>query len=154
MLTYKKLCVNRIDTIKPLWDKLSAYHQGVSEYFRTDFETDNYLTRKEVIKKKEHVQIVIAYYHNKPVGYLIASVNKGEGEIDSLYVDTHYRGSEIGDVLMTVSLEWIKTFSPETIKVSVAYGNQVLSFYEKYGFFPRSIILKENGGYRDECSNR
>lgn len=154
MLTYKQLTVNEIDTIKPLWDKLSAYHTGVSEYFRSDFEEDQYSRRKEIIKKKEHVQITMAFYHKKPVGYLIASVDGNEGEIDSLYVDTHYRGSEIGDELMTRSLTWIKSFEPKSIKVSVAYGNQVLAFYEKYGFFPRSIILKENGGVSDEYSDK
>ncbi len=85
----------------------------------------------------------MAYYHKKPVGYLITSVHKNVGEIESLYVDQHYRGSEIGDELMTRALSWIKSFTPETIKVSVAYGNQVIAFYERYGFFPRSVILKE-----------
>lgn len=154
MLTYKRLSVEELDTIKPLWDKLSTYHEGVSAYFRTDFEKDHYAKRKVIIQNKEHVQIMMAFYHKKPVGYLIASVHHNEGEIDSLYVDTHYRGSEIGDELMTRSLAWIKSFAPESIKVSVAYGNQVLAFYEKYGFFPRSIILKENGGEGYEYGNR
>ncbi len=147
MITYKIIGADAIDIIKPLWDKLSAYHQSVSEHFAKDFEKDNYTKRKKIIQKKDHVQIVLAYYHQKPVGYLIASVDDNEAEIDSLYVETHYRGSEIGDELMKQSLSWIKGFSPEGIKVSVAYGNQVASFYERYGFLPRSIIFKAS----EEC---
>lgn len=142
MITYKKIEIEAIDTIKPLWDKLSAYHKNVSEHFSKDFEEDNYLKRKKVIQEKEEVHILLAYYHHKPVAYLIASIDDAEAEIDSLYVDTHYRGSEIGDELMKQTLQWIKGFSPEAIKVSVAYGNQVSLFYERYGFLPRSIIYK------------
>ncbi|MBN2899334.1 MAG: GNAT family N-acetyltransferase [Clostridia bacterium] len=144
MILYKKVGFDEIDAVKPLWNKLSAYHKTVSEYFSEDFEKDTYGTRKEIISKKEYVQIILAYEGETMIGYIIASMDKKQGEIESLFVDESYRGLEIGDRLMTLSREWIKRFKPESIKVSVAYGNQVISFYEKHGFLPRSIILKDN----------
>lgn len=151
MITYKKVDIDAIDIIKPLWKKLRTYHQGVSEYFTQDFEKDNYVERKKKLLDKENVQIALAYDSTLLVGYLIASIDKKSGEIDSLFVDETYRGKDIGDELMQVSLEWLKSFQPEDIRVSVAYGNQVLSFYEKHGFLPRSVILKESYIERDSA---
>ena len=143
MITYKVTGIESIDIIKPLVAKLSDYHKDISSYFSKDFEVDNYDQKKSLISGKHHVQVTIAHDNNEPVAYLVASVHKNEGVIESLYVDENYRGYEIGDTLMSLSLDWIKKHEPESIKISVAYGNKVLSFYEKFGFYPRSIILKE-----------
>lgn len=143
MITYKKVDIDAIDLVIPLWKKLRTYHKGVSEYFTQDFEKDNYIERKKMLLAKENIQIALAYDSSLLIGYLIASIDSKSGEIESLFVDETYRGMDIGDELMRLSLEWIRSFQPEDIKVSVAYGNQVMAFYEKHGFLPRSVILKE-----------
>ena len=143
MITYKVTGIESIDTIKPLVAKLSDYHKDISSYFSKDFEVDNYDQKKSFISEKQNVQLTIAHDEDEPVAYLVASVHGNEGTIESLYVDDNYRGYAIGDTLMSLSLDWIKKYEPECIKISVAYGNQVLSFYEKFGFYPRSIILKD-----------
>lgn len=143
MITYNIEGIEAIDTIKPLWEKLSDYHKEVSSYFIKDFEGDHYNKRKMLIHDKEQVQITIAHDDEVPIGYIVASVHDDQGEINSLFVDESYRGKDIGHELMTRSLEWIRNFDPEEIKVSVAYGNQVFSFYEKFGLYPRSVILKD-----------
>ncbi len=142
MITYKTEGLEAIDMIKPLWDKLSEHHKDVSSYFSKNFEVDNYIVRKMAICDKDHVQLTIAQDGCHSVGYIVASVDEKQGEINSLFVEEQYRGSDIGNELMMRSLDWIKAFAPEEIKVSVAYGNHVLPFYEKYGFYPRSVILK------------
>lgn len=143
MITYKVAGIESIDIIKPLVKKLCDYHKGISSYFSKEFEVDNYDQRKNLISSKENVQLTIAHKDDEPVAYLVASVDGSEGTIESLYVDDDYRGYAIGDTLMSLSLDWIRKHEPESIKISVAYGNQVLSFYEKFGFYPRSIILKD-----------
>jgi ribosomal protein S18 acetylase RimI-like enzyme len=143
MITYKVTGIESIDIIKPLVAKLSDYHKDISSYFSKDFEVDNYDQKKSFISEKQNVQLTIAHDEDEPIAYLVASVHGNEGTIESLYVDDNYRGYAIGDTLMSLSLDWIKKHEPECIKISVAYGNQVLSFYEKFGFYPRSIILKD-----------
>lgn len=148
MITYKTEGKERLEQIKPLWWKLRDYHRQVSAHFPQDFETDNYTVRKEKLMKKEALQVLLAYDNQTLVGYLLASYDAGTATIESLYVDENYRGQAIGDGLMLASIKWLESFEPEVLQVSVAYGNQVMSFYEKFGFLPRSIILKTSADKR------
>ncbi|WP_408634775.1 GNAT family N-acetyltransferase [Paenibacillus zanthoxyli] len=64
------------------------------------------------------------------------------GELDSIFVLQDYRGYGIGQELMTLSLDWLKTNSAKTIAISVLFGNdEALPFYEKFGFYPRTYVL-------------
>lgn len=143
MITYSEGGIEHLDAIEPLVKKLSDYHKGRSIYFSKDFEKSNFNNRKHQLNLKELVRVMIAYDDFKPIGYLVSSVDQSLGTIESLFVDEDFRGRSIADHMMSATLVWIKSFKPEAITVSVAYGNQVLSFYERYGFFPRSIILKD-----------
>ncbi|MBN2796391.1 MAG: GNAT family N-acetyltransferase [Clostridia bacterium] len=142
MIHYIKAGFEGMMMIKPLWNKLRDYHKHVSQFFTEDFHMDNFQKRAELISNKEHIQILVAYDDETPVGYLIASVHDQQGEIDSLFIEESYRGQEIGEYMMLETIAWMKSFRPTAIVVSVAYGNQVMPFYEKFGFLPRSVILK------------
>lgn len=143
MINYSNGGKEKLEVIQPLFKKLCEHHLETSTYFSKEFEKDQFNERKKAILEKENVQIILANDKDISVGYLVASVHDNQGEIESLYIDENYRGYAIGDTMMTSALKWIKEKEPKTIKVSVAYGNQVLSFYGKYGFYPRSIILKD-----------
>ncbi|WP_367888864.1 GNAT family N-acetyltransferase [Paenibacillus sophorae] len=66
------------------------------------------------------------------------------GELDSIFVLQDFRGSGIGQELMTLSLGWFKTNSIENIAISVLFGNdEALPFYEKFGFYPRTYVLSK-----------
>ncbi len=66
------------------------------------------------------------------------------GEVDSIYVKEGYRSQGIGDQLMKRALIWMEENGTESKKIMVTVGNQeVLAFYQRYGFRPRSIIMEE-----------
>lgn len=44
---------------------------------------------------------------------------------------------------MIGALKWMDENSVKTKRVNVAAGNDVLKFYEKYGFKVRSLILEQ-----------
>lgn len=142
MINYEIGGLELMPKIKPLWQHLSQYHQNVSEYFKEDFFDDKYDLRHDHLQSKSNVHIVLACDNDEPIGYLVSSVHGANGEIDSLFIQQDYRGQAIGETLMMISLDWINSFLPEHIRVSVAVGNQVQSFYEKFGFYPRSMIMK------------
>lgn len=140
--------------IKDMMKALAHYHQGVSTFFSNDFKESQIYDRKLSLMKKDDMRIFIAYEEDYKVGYLVTSVDKKIGHVESLYVDENHRGKAIGDKLMAEGLAWINSKSVDQIHVSVAYGNNVLDFYEKFGLLPRSIILKtgEEAYEKNDCS--
>lgn len=142
------------DELRGMMNALTDYHQGVSTFFSNDFKESQIYDRKQSLLIKDQVKIFIAYEQKVKVGYLMTSIHKGIGCIESLYVDPNHRGKSIGDQLMDRGLNWLKNNAIDQIQVSVAYGNDVLPFYEKFGLYPRSIILKtgEEAYEKDNCS--
>lgn len=43
--------------------------------------------------------------------------------------------------LMNSAMEWFEKNHINEIELTVVYGNDAVSFYEKLGFYPRSIIM-------------
>ncbi len=77
------------------------------------------------------------------VGFCISSIFDGNrGEIDSLFVESVYRGHRIGDRLITSALNWLESNNISDIEIMAYYGNEVvLPFYARYGFEPKKYIL-------------
>ncbi len=134
---------NCLDRIKPLWESLNAYHLSKSTSFKKHFSTFTFERRMETLGRRDHLIAFVAEDNDKPVGYCIASVDGVLGEIDSLFVKEAYRGKGIGEGLMTFGLNWLEEHDCETIRVSIAEGNQdVLDFYRKFGFAERMIVMQ------------
>ncbi|MBN2795198.1 MAG: GNAT family N-acetyltransferase [Clostridia bacterium] len=144
MISYKKGSYDLIDEVKPLWEKLNSHHRANSKYFKTQFEKSSYEKRKKHFNDARHLYIQMAYDEDKRIGYVVASVNEMKvGEIESIFLDENYRGQKIGEVLMENALNWIENQSADRIILGVSVGNeQAFSFYEKFGFYPRTTILQ------------
>jgi ribosomal protein S18 acetylase RimI-like enzyme len=82
---------------------------------------------------------------NQPVGYCVTTISDERvGEIDSIYVEREYRRHRIADTLMKRALSWLDGHSVLRRVLTVAGGNeQVLEFYARYGFYPRSTVLEQ-----------
>lgn len=129
-----------LDEIKELWEELNQLHIEKSVDFKNHYKAFTFAARKESIVR--HIEngallVAIAYCNNLKIGYCISSVVDGIGEIDSIFVKTGYRKSDVGHKLMEMSLDWIKTNAAKKIVVKVSVGNEeVFGFYSKYGFAP------------------
>ena len=127
-----------LDEIKELWEELNQFHIEKSVDFKNHYKAFTFAARKESIVR--HIEngallVAIAYCNNLKIGYCISSVVDGIGEIDSIFVKTGYRKSDVGHKLMEMSLDWIKTNAAKKIVVKVSVGNEeVFGFYSKYGF--------------------
>ena len=129
-----------LDEIKELWEELNQFHIEKSVDFKNHYKAFTFAARKESIVR--HIEngallVAIAYCNNLKIGYCISSVVDGIGEIDSIFVKTGYRKSDVGHKLMEMSLDWMKTNAAKKIVVKVSVGNEeVFGFYSKYGFAP------------------
>ena len=75
--------------------------------------------------------------------YCISKILNGVGEISSIYVEDKFRHIGIGSKLMNVALDWLDSNCVNAITINVAVGNErVLSFYNKFNFFERHLVLK------------
>lgn len=138
-----------LDIIEPLWEELNKHHQKLSPYFKEEYQTMNFARRKATLlvkaaEGKLRIDIAEDSDEKKAVGYCISSVDKdGQGEIDSLFIKTAYRGGGVGDVLVRRALAWFDEHQISNQSIHVAVGNETaFGFYARYGFLPRQTILK------------
>ena len=135
-----------IDIVVPLWEKLNEHHGRLSQNFTYDYPGRTWETRKkEFLGEAADLRIDLAKDTDtgELVGYCVSSITSDKlGEIDSIFVESDYRRSGIGDHLITNALNWMKELSVTRILVQVMVGNEeVHPFYKKYGFLPRTTVM-------------
>jgi len=147
MIEYIDISVEKIDLIKPLWEKLRGHQSESSIDFGIDLKKVTWEKRKkDIISSNRRLKMILVkdLNLNKYIGYCVSSItNQIKGEIDSIYIEMDYRKSGIGSELMKKSLRWFEEEGIEDIYISVVVGNEaVLDFYGKFGFKPRTYYLK------------
>lgn len=140
--------IELLEFVSPLWNKLNSLHKEKSKDFKERYNSFTFEDRKKslIIEEKEIMVVLVKNIKlNKYIGYSISSISKDSiGEIDSIYVDSSYRGLQIGDVLMNKPLEWMHMKDLKKIIIGVASGNEdVFPFYRKFGFYPKVTILEK-----------
>ncbi|MGV8981703.1 GNAT family N-acetyltransferase [Clostridium sp.] len=140
--------INEIVLIKPLWEKLNFVHLDKSIYFKDKFEKFTFDKRvKSIYEKAQSGTIKIDMLWNSEtenyVGYCLSSINDNLGEIESIYIEDHYRKFGLGGKLMESSLKWFELNEITNIQIGVVYSNdEALVFYKRYGFYVGNYILK------------
>jgi [ribosomal protein S5]-alanine N-acetyltransferase len=138
-----------LDLVRPLWQKLNDHHRDISTNFKDHFLTMTFEIRKEELQKKSgdgalHIVLARDRQTGQYVGFSLASLNAEKlGELESIYVEKDYRGTDIGDGLITRVLAWLDQMGAQRITLAVAEGNEnVFNFYRRYRFYPRVTILE------------
>jgi diamine N-acetyltransferase len=132
-----------IGIIKPLWEGLNAHHLLKSTHFKKHFSEFTSEKRMEGLNKRDLLIAYVAQDNNENIGYCIATVDGANGEVDSLFVEAAYRGKGVGEELMSLALKWLEEQKCETVRVSIAEGNEsVLDFYRRFGFMERLTVMQ------------
>lgn len=146
---YREIDPSQIDAIRPLWEKLNAFHVRLSPHFAARRSARTFDGRKAQLLAKAasgklRIDLVCAAPNGDPLGYCVTSLSSdGAGEIDSLFVEQDYRGSGIGTALMRRALAWLDENNATSKVLSVAFGNdRALAFYRQFGFEADSILLR------------
>ena len=145
-ISYIEVDAEELDKIKPLWEKLVEHIKVRSTHFSDWFETRTFEKRKaELMKKSDRgkLHINLAVYGNEYIGYCVSSVCCKTGEIDSIFVEENHRSYGIGGEMMKRALAWMEEEQAESVNIAASIGDEdVLPFYQHYGFFPKRILLK------------
>jgi len=139
-----------LNLIQPLWEKLNQYHLQQKSNFKEHYENFTFPERSKTLLKKSlggemHIGMLKDKESEIMLAYCITTISEDrEGEIDSIYVEKDYRGRGFGDILIKRSLEWMDEEGVKKKTVRVSAGNpEAVSFYEHYGFRPRSLMLEQ-----------
>ena len=133
---------SRLPEIEDLWKELNSHHSQRSSNFKQYFDTLTFQDRLKQLMCKENLSLFAVADTGLFVGYCIVTADRNRGEIDSIYVKASHRGQRIGHELMMRAMEWLRMHDCRETSIYVAEGNeQVLSFYEKYGFSKRFTVM-------------
>jgi len=147
--TLQTVAFKDIDLIRPLWERLNASHAAFSTHFENHFLSMTFEKRKEefaakATKGEVRTDVVVTGANRVIVGYCVSNIVEEIGEIDSLFVEKEYRGGGAGSMLVSASVDWMRSRRVEKITVNVAVGNEkALAFYARFGLFPRLILLTD-----------
>jgi ribosomal protein S18 acetylase RimI-like enzyme len=137
-----------LNKIEPLWQQLNSHHLSRSPYFKDYYRTLTFQDRKRAILQRAlggEVRVDLALNGDTPIAYCVSSIDRAQtGEIDSIFVDTKYRGQGIGRTLMEKAIAWLSSVGAKKKIVSVGVGNeQAYGFYARFGFLPRRTMLEQ-----------
>ncbi|HEY8890319.1 MAG TPA: GNAT family N-acetyltransferase [Clostridium sp.] len=142
----KQITIENIGILRESLDKLHEYHNNKSVYFSGSYPRITFEERIEQYKKnaklgKYRIELLNDRDTSNIVGFCIAYRTKIFGKIEVLFVDEKYRRNGLGIKLMDSAMEWFVENHINEIELTVVYGNEVVSFYEKFGFYLRSSIM-------------
>jgi len=148
---FREVGADGIDAVRALWEKLNLHHARMSPRFGGQLRLRTFDARKQKLLAKADagklwVVVVGDGSDGANVAYCICTVSTdGTGEIDSIFVEEHWRGQGIGTELMRRALAWLDSLGATLKIVSVMSGNdEALAFYQHFGFHPRTIVLQES----------
>ena len=141
------LALHDIDQLDAGWTALREHHRERTDHFNDYYASITFAQRKESLLARENLGLFIvrdnSLVSNAIVGFVIASVHQGFGEIESLFVDQAARGRDLGTALMGVAMGWLQDLKADPIRLLVGEGNEsVIDFYQKCGFVKRATQME------------
>jgi GNAT superfamily N-acetyltransferase len=143
---YRTVGADRIDAVRPLWEKLRAYHAPLlDERPPFLFEPRKQGILGKAAPGKLRIELVSIASHMTDMAYCISTVSAdGCGEVDSMFVEEHFRRYGVGTELLRRALAWLDSVGALSKVVTVAHGNEgALAFYRRFEFHPRTILLRQ-----------
>ncbi|NLG84512.1 MAG: GNAT family N-acetyltransferase [Firmicutes bacterium] len=139
-----------LDRIEPLWERLRDHHRARAGRFAAWFARHTFARRRDELRRKSLggallVEIARDPATGRDVGYCVSSLDaEGQGEIESIFVEEAYRRRGLGDGFLHRALTWLAEKGARDVKIVVACGNEeALGFYARYGFYPRTYVLRQ-----------
>lgn len=154
----KLITLEEIEILREPLEKLHQHHNNKSIHFsgyypRTSFDARVEQYRKNANYGEYHIELFTDAETNNIVGFCIAYSKGSSGKVEVLFVDEKYRSQGLGAKLMHNAMAWFASYNIFEVELTVVYGNDAISFYEKLGFYPRSTIMTtkiENATQEDD----
>ncbi len=147
--SYREFGPEGLDAIRPMWEKLKAYHAAMSRHFGGAIAKRTFAMRHAELLSKGHqgmlrVDVARVASTGDDAGLCISTVSaEGEGEIDVLFVEEPYRGRGVGTTLMRRALAWLDEQNVKRKGLAVlAENDEAITFYRRFGFHLRAVWLQ------------
>ncbi len=135
-----------IDRVQPLWLELQQHHAGINQLWRAQVLAATFERRADGLLRKavNGCLVLVATAAGHDLGYCICTVDEQrQGEVDSIYVATDFRGRGIGHKLLREAMQWLAGRQASSIVVEVLSGNEgAMRLYQEFGFYPRTVLLR------------
>jgi diamine N-acetyltransferase len=137
------------DTV-PLRLKLLEHHSQMSQHFASYYSparidgTKQFLTECNA-RGSLHIGLARHIPTARDVGFCISTVSADNvGEIFAIWVEDDFKNMGLGAALSETALAWLRSMKPKHLEIHILFENaKVRSFYERLGFFPQTILLRE-----------
>ena len=130
-----------LDQIRDMWESLKSLHVGLDHLHPQAVRKAEFEARKEEFLSRPQLLIEVAQCNESLVGYCVSYVDdRGEGEVDSIFVEPAYRGSGLGKRFVSRAFAWMDGLDVKTRRVAVLAGNEsAVRFYQEIGFKTRLL---------------
>lgn len=142
----KLITIEEIEILREPLERLHKHHNSVSEFFSGSYPRITFEKRVEEYKANTkcgeyRIELLSDVETDNIIGFCIAYNKSANGKIEVLFVNEEHRGRGLGAKLMNNAIEWFASKKILEIELTVVYGNDAASFYQKLGFYPQSIIM-------------
>jgi GNAT superfamily N-acetyltransferase len=153
-LHYRDVGPEGLDRVRPLWERLRDHHAALPGWaFAEEVARATFADRRRELLDKSRggalrVELVSAG-DTAPIGYCVTSISaSGAGEVDSMFVESSWRGHGVGTELVRRALAWLGEQGATSKSVAVAYDNlPATAFYRRLGFVPRTVRMEHRAGH-------
>ena len=148
MLTNKILLPQETELLRDSLVSLAEYHNSVTEnndisYPSVSIDDTIRLLAENIVGGKN---IINAYFEDDElIAFCVIGIHKEEnhGELKYLFVRESHRKHGVGDSLIQWAMDEFDKKDIELVDIRVVLGNPALTFYEKYGFKPRIMVMSK-----------
>lgn len=150
----KEISADEIKLLKPLMESLANHHNNVSANFKGTYprhSDKDRISRFELELNHKTSRAFCVYENDNIVGVIKIDIKNKDGVIDyfvvlescrNFVVLESCRNKGYGKALMDKALDTFSKNGVTNIELHVVYGNDVINFYEKYGFKKQSYIME------------
>ena len=140
----RQLRSDEIPQLEPCLLELAAYHNSLSIPFAGVFP---YLPISAVleamaanVQKGKGVANAV-FEDSRIIGFCNLGIEGTYGQVENLFVFAEKRGCGYGRSLMDRALDIFRARGVTLVDIQVVHGNPTESFYAKYGFCVRSLVM-------------
>lgn len=131
-----------LEVVRFLWDVLNRHHMNHSKHFSMCYAVLDFDHVKENVYQCEDYRLEIVYDNDKPLGFILGSINHGLGDLCCLYLYDDLRGKGLGSYLVHRMKIWFETKGIEHANVIVPSGSEnLILFFKKQGFKTSKFVM-------------
>jgi len=142
----KKLGAHEVTDIRRCLEGLADHHNSITSEFSGAYPTFSISWTTDHMKEQLEMGkgVLYAIFENGTIaGCVYSSVEERVGSLEILYLDESVRGKGYGDILMDKAMIFFRERGVDIVDIRVINGNPAVSFYEKYGFKLRTLVMSK-----------